>query len=66
MDIATLGNIDFNSRRIFGYDQNYFKIYDFETGSLLKQMRVAGIEGPLLKFRGNTLFYGRNSKLILF
>ena len=66
MDITTLGNIDFNSRRIFGYDQQYFKIYDFETGSLLKQMRVAAIDGPLLKFRGNTLFYGRNSKLILF
>jgi hypothetical protein len=66
MDIATLGNIDFNSRRIFGYDQEYFRIYDFETGNLLKQMRVAAIDGPLLKFRGNTLFYGRNSKLILF
>ena len=66
MDIATLGNIDFNSRRIFGYDQNYLKIYDFETGNLLKQMRFAGIGGPLLKFRGNALFYGGSSKLILF
>jgi hypothetical protein len=66
MDITTLGNIDFNSRRIFGYDQEYFKIYDFETGRLLKQMRVAAIHGPELKFRGNTLFYGDFSKLILF
>ena len=66
MDIATLGNIDFNSRRIFGYDQEYFKIYDFETGNLLKQMRVAAFCGPKLKFRGNTLFYGDFSKLILF
>lgn len=66
MDISTLGNIDFNSRRIFGYDQEYFKIYDFETGSLLKQMRVAAFYGPQLKFRGNTLFYGDYRKLILF
>lgn len=66
MDITSLGNIDFNARRILGYDQDYFKIYDFETGSLLKQMRAAATDRPLLKFRGNTLLYGRSSKLILF
>ena len=66
MDFTTLGNIDYNSRRIFGYDQEYFKIYDLNTGNLLKQMRVNALYGPLLKFRGNTLFCGDYSKLILF
>lgn len=63
---SVVGNIDFNSRRILGYDTDYIRIYDFDSGNLLKQLRVGTSSIPLLKFRGTTIFYGGAQKLILF
>jgi hypothetical protein len=65
-DFTTFGNIDFNSRRIFGYNSDYLRIYDFESGKLLRQMHIGISSISALNFRGNTLFYGQSQKLILF
>jgi hypothetical protein len=71
VDFSSFGNIDFNSSRVFGYDSDYIRIYDFNTGVLEKKLRLGSDDYlETLKFRGNTLFYGGSygisRKLILF
>ncbi|MGE5424172.1 MAG: hypothetical protein ACM3N9_02345 [Syntrophothermus sp.] len=63
MNMTNLGNIDHNSGRLLCYDDTHFRIYDFNTGGLIRQMRLGDGYGGYLRVRGNTVYSGDSKKI---
>ncbi|NCA76233.1 MAG: hypothetical protein EOM90_07860 [Alphaproteobacteria bacterium] len=62
---SEFGNVDFNTERLLVYGYSNFAIYDLNTGIKIKQMKT-GTSTPILRLRGNTIFWNKGKALVIF